>query len=61
MNNRIRRWLVQLYPTSWRSRYAAEFSALLEECLNSPLVVLNVVIGAMDAHLHLVQADNPNW
>jgi hypothetical protein len=61
MNNRIRLWLVQLYPTSWRSRYEAEFSALLEECMNSPLVVLDVVMGAIDAHLHLVKEDNPNW
>ena len=46
-----RTWLVRLYPRGWRQRYEDEFDALLEQCLHSPLDVLDVVLGALDAHL----------
>ncbi len=48
---RVRRWLIRLYPRPWRERYADEFEALLEACLHSPLDVLDVSLGALDAHL----------
>jgi hypothetical protein len=57
----IRPWLMRLYPLSWRNRYGAEFDALLEECLHSPLDVLDVILGALDAHLQLLNGENINW
>jgi hypothetical protein len=50
MNN-VRTWLVQLYPRAWRERYGEEFEALLSECLHSPLDILDIFLGALDAHL----------
>ena len=47
------RLLLRLYPPTWRSRYADEFEALLEERPLGPFDVLDVLIGAVDAHLHL--------
>ena len=49
----LRRWLIQLYPRPWRDRYADEFDALLEECLHSPLDVLDIMLGALDAYLEV--------
>jgi hypothetical protein len=48
---RARGWLLRLYPRLWRERYAAEFEALLEACLHSPLDVVDISLGALDAHL----------
>jgi hypothetical protein len=45
--------LVGLYPRVWRERYGEEFDALLEACLRSPLDVVDIVLGALDAHLGL--------
>jgi len=61
MSPAIRAWLTRLYPPSWRNRYGAEFEALLEECLHSPLDVLDVILGAFDAHLQLLNGENINW
>jgi hypothetical protein len=61
MSPAIRAWLTRLYPLSWRNRYGAEFEALLEECLHSPLDVLDVIFGAFDAHLQLLNGENINW
>jgi hypothetical protein len=55
----IRNWLVSLYPRAWRERYGDEFDALLEECLHSPLDVLDIFLGALDAHLEL--SHETNW
>ena len=57
MNSRT--WLVRLYPQGWRERYGDEFEALLEQCLHSPLDTLDVVLGALDAHLGNYY--EPNW
>jgi hypothetical protein len=46
-----RAWLVRLYPRPWRERYGEEFAALLEESVHSPLDVLDIMLGALDAHL----------
>ncbi len=46
-----RAWLVRLYPRGWRERYGDEFEALLEECLHSPLDVVDIALGALDARL----------
>ncbi|MGA2112578.1 MAG: hypothetical protein ABSG98_10600 [Anaerolineales bacterium] len=50
-----------MYPRGWRDRYAAEFDALLEQCLHSPLDVLDVLFGALDAHLQLLNGENVSW
>jgi hypothetical protein len=55
---KTRTWLVRLYPPSWRARYGDEFEALLEECLHSPLDILDVALGALDAHLGITRENN---
>ena len=50
---------MRLYPRAWRERYGDEFEALLEECLHTPLDVVDILLGAMDAHLGL--SDTTNW
>ncbi len=57
----LRAWLARLYPAAWRERYAAEFEALLEQCLHTPLDIIDVIFGALDAHLQLVNGDSLNW
>lgn len=44
--------LLRLYPEHWRVRYGEEFAALLETCPPTPFVLLDVLLGALDAHLH---------
>lgn len=46
----IRRLLL-LYPRDWRARYGDEFAALLEEIPLTPLALLDVLLGALDARL----------
>lgn len=57
----IHPWLTRLYPRDWRERYEAEFTALLEQCLNSPMDVFDVILGAVDAHILLMSGDSLNW
>jgi hypothetical protein len=45
------RGLLRLYPPEWRARYGEEFEALLEEQQTSLGMVLDVLLGALDAHL----------
>ena len=45
-------WLLRLYPARWRERYGEEFSAVLASQQASVGVVLDVVAGAIDAHLY---------
>jgi hypothetical protein len=61
MSPAVRAWLMHLYPRSWRDRYAVEFDAMLEQCLHSPLDVVDVMVGALDAHLRLLNGENVNW
>lgn len=51
------RALLALYPPAWRRRYATEFAALLDEQRPSLGLVLDVVLGAIDAHLDPQLAD----
>jgi hypothetical protein len=44
--------LVRFYPRAWRDRYEDEFLALLEARPLTSRDVLDVVWGAVDAHLH---------
>jgi hypothetical protein len=45
--------LLRLYPARWRTRYGDEFAALLAERPLGPFDVADVLLGAIDAHLHL--------
>lgn len=44
--------LLRLYPTVWRARYEDEFLALLEDRPPTALHLLDIVLGALDAHVH---------
>ncbi len=46
------RRLVRLYPAGWRRRYGAEFETVLAAQEPSVWQVLDVLRGAIDAHLH---------
>ena len=45
-------WLLRLYPARWRERYGEEFAEVLARQRASPGLVLDVLDGAVDAHLH---------
>jgi hypothetical protein len=45
--------LIRLYPARWRARYGDEFAAVLDERPLGPFDVADVLLGALDAHLHL--------
>ncbi len=45
--------LLRLYPARWRARYGDEFAAVLEERPLGPFDVADVLLGALDANLHL--------
>lgn len=45
--------LLRLYPARWRTRYGDEFEALLLERPLGPFDVADVLLGALDAQLHL--------
>ena len=47
-----RRSLLRLYPSPWRQRYEEEVGALLEDSPFTAAVVVDVLRGAFDAHLH---------
>jgi hypothetical protein len=49
-------WLLRLaalYPRRWRDRYGEELAALLEEQRATPALIVDLLRGALDAHLHL--------
>lgn len=52
MNSDRASQLVQIYPQEWRERYGEEFAAVLEAQPGSVVVMLDVLRGALDAHLH---------
>ena len=45
--------LLRCYPERWRDRYGEEFAALLAERPLGPFDVADVLLGALDANLHL--------
>lgn len=45
--------LLRLYPTRWRDRYGDEFELVLADRPLGPFDVADVLLGALDAHLHL--------
>ena len=46
------RLALRLYPPAWRDRFGAEFGALLDETRATPSVLFDVLVAAVDAHLH---------
>ena len=46
------RTLVRLYPRPWRDRYEEEFLALVAERTPTARDIVDVLRGALDAHLH---------
>jgi hypothetical protein len=61
MPSSVRAWLIRLYPSQWRERNSVEFEAMLEQGLNSPLDVIDMMLGAFDAHLQLLNGENLSW
>lgn len=55
--------LVRLYPAAWRERYEAEFIRVLHERPVDRRDSIDVVLGAVDAHLHpeLIGAAPQPW
>jgi hypothetical protein len=45
--------LLHLYPARWQARYGDEFAAVLDERSLGPFDVADILLGALDAHLHL--------
>src|SRR5919109_164064 len=45
--------LIRLYPAAWRARYGDEFAALLEAGPLGPFDIADILLGALDAQLHL--------
>jgi hypothetical protein len=45
-------WMLRLYPARWRARYGEEFGAVLASQRVSVGLVLDVLGGAIDAHLY---------
>lgn len=55
--------LMRLYPAAWRERYETEFLQVLENRPAGFRGLLDVVLGAVDAHLHpeLIGAESRPW
>jgi hypothetical protein len=49
---RCNQYVLRLYPRNWRQRYEEEMLAMLELCPSSFLDRVDLVFGALDAHLH---------
>lgn len=49
------RLLLWLYPRDWHRRYGPEMAALLAQGTRGPREALDLLLGALDAHLH------PQW
>jgi hypothetical protein len=45
------RGFAALYPKSWRARYGDEFDALLAQQRHTPGAIVDLLLGALDAHL----------
>jgi hypothetical protein len=45
--------LLRLYPAAWQERYGEEMSRILDDRPPSPFDVADLLLGAIDAHLHL--------
>ena len=45
--------LIRLYPARWRERYGDELAAILDDRPVGPFDAADLLLGALDAHLHL--------
>ena len=52
------RWIIGLYPKAWRERYGEEMETILEERASGPFELIDLLLGALDAHLHLRGLDD---
>lgn len=48
----MRSLLIRLYPARWQARYGEEFELVLSDRPLGPFDVADVLLGALDAHLH---------
>ncbi len=55
----MRKHLLSLYPEAWRDRYGTEMSALLDETPPSVAAILDLVRGALAAHLRPLPGSAP--
>ncbi len=46
------KWMISLYPAWWRARYGDEFAEVLAKQRGNIGMFLDVLGGAVDAHLH---------
>jgi MFS family permease len=49
----VKSFLIRCFPARWRDRYGDEFEAILEERPLGPFDVADILLAAIDAHLHL--------
>ena len=49
----MNRLMIRLYPPAWRERYGDEFEAVLDERPLGPFDVADIMLGAIDARLHM--------
>jgi len=52
--------ILRLYPAAWRERYRDEMESILEERALGPFEMADLLLGALDAHLHLRGLGNPS-
>jgi hypothetical protein len=43
---------LHLFPSTWQARFGAEFGALLDQTPPTPGVLFDVLVAAVDAHVH---------
>jgi hypothetical protein len=55
----MRKRLLALYPKAWRERYGAEMSALLDDTPSSLTTTLDLLRGALLAHLRPIAPSSP--
>ncbi len=55
----MRKRLLSLYPEAWRDRYGEEMSALLDETPPSITATLDLLRGALTAHLRPLASSAP--
>jgi hypothetical protein len=48
----IEKYLLRLYPRIWRDRYEEELLAMFESCPLTFPDTIDMLLGALDAHLH---------
>jgi hypothetical protein len=55
--------LLRLYPAAWRERYEAEFVGMIQDRPIGLAAVVDIVHGAIDAHMHpeLIGGVPPAW